>query len=124
MKKDDESVFSLFMSNFMAFFWFQLFFSIGMITLYAMLAVVMPHNECRYDHEGDDEGLKNNPEEYPNVTSTLTLIFLGGLGLHVLLFAMETFVEPFWRYYFALNKEEPAGFMQQTDELARKEAAL
>lgn len=104
------------MSNFMIYFWVQMFISVALVTLYTLLTVIMGHNECRFDAEKFDGDVDPNakpkkPEDLPNVTTTVQLCFMVGLTLHVLIFITNIYFEPHWRYYTA--KANKGGFMAQ-----------
>lgn len=101
----------------MAFFWLQLCLSVVLVTIYILLTFVMGHNECRYDSAfyadpEDDEVKPKKLEDQPNVTTTIQICFMAGLVLHVLIFFINIYFEPSWRYYTGKNNQKD-NFMQQ-----------
>ena len=109
-QKPSKNPFVLFIMNFMTYWIVQTLLSVVLVTGYAILSLVMEHNVCRFDKSQyfDDPWLEvhDDPEKYPNVTITVQICFIVGLILHVLLFFLNVFYEPHFRF-FKIEVEQP-----------------
>ena len=65
--------------------------------------------------------MHDDPEKYPNVTSTLHVGFIIGLTLHVVLFLLNVFYEPHFHYYKWENQEPAQSDMYENVDPQREQ---
>ena len=70
-----SSLFTLYLTNFITYMMIQMFTSVSLISGYAVVALAMTHNECRFnraDYDNDPEVKDiDDPNKQPNVTPTV-----------------------------------------------------
>ena len=73
-----------------------------MLSCYAVAAMGIGHEVCRFDRSDYDDNPKlpiyESMDEAPNVTTTVVLSFIMGLLLHLTLFTLNIFFEPYFMY--------------------------
>ena len=99
-------------------------FSVFMLVFYITIAFGMNHNVCRFDKSQYNPELTppKDPSKLPNVTTTLSLSYMGGVALHLLLFINNIWFEPYFRYY-KVNYDTKVDFMQSVDPRKEREQA-
>ena len=103
--KDKENdygpVWFLYLQNYFTYMLIEIFISAFMVGTYAVVLFTMQHRECKFDRTKYDPDYAKviKEEDLPNVATSVIICFIAGFLLHVLLFAVNVFYEPYLFYY-------------------------
>ena len=101
-----------------------MFVSVGMLSCYAIVVFTMDHNRCNFDLSEYETGrldlpIYENIRDAPDITKTVELTFIIGLILHVFLFILNVFVDPFVRFnkpdFRSYSQGGGGDFIEQVD---------